>query len=158
MSPNIFAHCLFRQSWVSAPRKSNYYAVRAFRSSPYLPQQGGETALASKDDASNQASNDAANMSEEPGAMSRRLAEMTDEMIEQGGCSAQKAVGESGFSEELKRRLEARILDSQFKSENPTAFAQLNMPVRRFNSTFQQGRLKAHYHTVPRRQRNSVYC
>ena len=55
---------------------------------------------------------------------------MTDETIEQGGRSAQKAIGESGFSEELKKRLEARILDSKFKHENPAAFVQLNMPVR----------------------------
>ena len=63
--------------------------------------------------------------------MSRRLAEMTDETIDQGGRSAQKTVEESGFSEELKRRLEARILDSKFRSDNPAAFAGLNMPVRR---------------------------
>ena len=61
--------------------------------------------------------------------MSRRLADMTDESIEQGGRSAQKAVGEAGFSEELKRQLEARIADSKFKGENPAAFAQANMPV-----------------------------
>ena len=61
--------------------------------------------------------------------MSRRLAEMTDESIEQGGRSAQKAVEEAGFSEELKRRLEARIVDGKFKSENPAAFAQIKMPV-----------------------------
>ncbi len=54
---------------------------------------------------------------------------MTDESIEQGGRSAQKAVEEAGFSEELKRLLEARIADTQFKTENPAAFAQVNMPV-----------------------------
>ncbi len=62
--------------------------------------------------------------------MSRRLAEMTDETIEQGGRHAQKAIQESGFSEEMKKRLEARILDSRFKIENPVAFAQMSMPVR----------------------------
>lgn len=61
--------------------------------------------------------------------MSRRLAEMTDESIEQGGRSAQKAVEEAGFSEELKRRLEARITDGKFKIKNAAAFAQVNMPV-----------------------------
>lgn len=61
--------------------------------------------------------------------MSRRLAELTDENIEQGGRSAQKAVEEAGFSEELRRRLEARIADGKFKDENPAAFAQVNMPV-----------------------------
>lgn len=62
--------------------------------------------------------------------MSRRLAEMTDETIEQGSRHAQKAIQEPGFSEEMKKRLEARILDSKFKIENPVAFAQMSMPVR----------------------------
>ncbi|KAL8940023.1 MAG: hypothetical protein Q9211_002476 [Gyalolechia sp. 1 TL-2023] len=37
-------------------------------------------------------------------------------------------MGEAGFSEELKRRLEAKIADSTFRNENPAAFAQLDMP------------------------------
>lgn len=56
---------------------------------------------------------------------------MTDESLEQGGRSAQNAIKEGGFSEELKSRLEAKILDGKFKSDNPAAFAQLSMPVRR---------------------------
>jgi len=62
-------------------------------------------------------------------AMSRRLADMTDETLESGGRTARKAVDEAGFSEELKKRLEARIQDSTFRSENLVAFAQVNMPV-----------------------------
>ena len=61
--------------------------------------------------------------------MSRRLADLTDQSLEQGGRSARKAVEEAGFSEELKQRLEARMTESRFKSENPAAFATLNMPV-----------------------------
>jgi hypothetical protein len=61
--------------------------------------------------------------------MSRRLAQMIDESIQQGGRGAKKAIEEGGFSEELKRQLEARLLDSSFKSGNPAAFAQVNMPV-----------------------------
>ena len=130
MTPTICARCLYRQFQVSIFPTRSYHAIRCFSSSSHLPHHIGETAVASKDEVSNEASNDAANMSEERGAMSRRLAEMTDETIEQGGRSAQKAIGESGFSEELKKRLEARILDSKFKNENPAAFVQLNMPVR----------------------------
>ena len=62
-------------------------------------------------------------------AMSRRLADMTDETLESGGRTARKAVDEAGFSEELKKRLEARIQDSTFRNENLAAFAQVNMPV-----------------------------
>ncbi|MCJ1424191.1 hypothetical protein MMC29_002078, partial [Sticta canariensis] len=65
---------------------------------------------------------------EEAGGMTRRLAQMTDESLEQGGRSTQNAIKEGGFSEELKSRLEAKILDDKFKSSNPAAFAQLNMP------------------------------
>ena len=56
---------------------------------------------------------------------------MTEETISQGGRSAKRAVEDAGFSEELKMRLQARLEDSQFRSENPAAFATLNMPVRR---------------------------
>ncbi|KAL8796220.1 MAG: hypothetical protein Q9195_001335 [Heterodermia aff. obscurata] len=65
---------------------------------------------------------------ESVGALSRRLAEMTEETIESGGLSAQKAVDEAGFSEELKRKLEAKIQGSSFRDENPAAFAQIDMP------------------------------
>lgn len=67
---------------------------------------------------------------EEAGGMTRRLAQMTDESLEQGGRSAQNVIKEVGFSEELKSRLEARILDGKVKGDNPAAFAELNMPVR----------------------------
>lgn len=63
------------------------------------------------------------------GAMSRRLSEMTEDTVEHGGRAARKALDEAGFSEELKRRLEAKIADSNFRNENPVAFAQLDMPV-----------------------------
>ena len=63
-----------------------------------------------------------------PGAMSRRLQEMSDESLETGGRSARKAVEEAGFSEDLKRELEKKIADSSFRSENASAFAQANMP------------------------------
>ncbi|MCJ1284448.1 hypothetical protein MMC26_003780 [Xylographa opegraphella] len=69
-------------------------------------------------------------MEQEQGAMSRRLADMTERTFEEGGRSAQKSVEEAGFSEELRRSLEARIGNSSFKSANPAAFAQINMPSR----------------------------
>lgn len=64
--------------------------------------------------------------------MSGRLAQMTDEMLEQGNRSAKKAIKEGGFSEELKRKLEARLQESSFRSENTAAFAQVNLPVRSY--------------------------
>jgi hypothetical protein len=64
----------------------------------------------------------------EAGAMSRRLEEMASENLQTGGRSARKAVEESGFSEELKARLEQKIATSSFRSDNASAFAQAELP------------------------------
>lgn len=71
---------------------------------------------------------------EQHGGMSRRLEQMTDESIERGGRSVEKIVEEAGFSKELKRQLEERIMNGKFKSDHPAAFAQINMPVRMISS------------------------
>lgn len=62
------------------------------------------------------------------GAMTRRLKELSEESLETGGRSARKAVEEAGFSEDLKRELEKKIADASFRSDNASAFAQVNMP------------------------------
>ena len=61
--------------------------------------------------------------------MSRRLKEMTEQSVEEAGRSAQKTIEEAGFSDELRRKLEARIEDSKFRSENAAGFSQLSRPV-----------------------------
>ncbi|KXS97919.1 hypothetical protein AC578_4378 [Pseudocercospora eumusae] len=69
------------------------------------------------------------NLEDKPqGAMSQRLEQMSEESLETGGRAARKAVEEAGFSEELKSRLEKRLADSSFRSDNAAAFAQANMP------------------------------
>lgn len=85
------------------------------------------------------------------GAMSRRLADMTEETVESGGQSGRKAVEEAGFSDELKQQLEAKIQDSSFKNENPAAFAQLNMPVSYAFCTYLQ-KANAIFSPVPARE------
>ena len=65
---------------------------------------------------------------ENHGAMSKRLQQLSEENLETGGRSAQKAVEEAGFSEELKRQLEDKIANAKFRSENAGAFAQVNLP------------------------------
>ena len=65
---------------------------------------------------------------------------MTEESIESGGRTAQKVMDEAGFSDELKRKLEARIQESSFRNENPVAFTQMDMPVRSPNSDVFRGR------------------
>ncbi|KAH8819922.1 hypothetical protein F5884DRAFT_29857 [Xylogone sp. PMI_703] len=63
----------------------------------------------------------------EMGAMSRRLAEATEEAMIEGGRAGIKAVEEVGFSDELKERLLERVKAQQFKSENAAAFAEANL-------------------------------
>ncbi|KAK5165339.1 hypothetical protein LTR04_001314 [Oleoguttula sp. CCFEE 6159] len=60
--------------------------------------------------------------------MSRRLAQMSDESLEIGGRGARRAIGEAGFDEDLKRRLEERIAGASTRNEYPSAFAQVELP------------------------------
>ena len=83
----------------------------------------------SKEDESTSTS-DADVQGQENGRMSGRLAQITDELIEQDGRRAKKAIEEGGFSEELKKKLEARLQESSFRSQNAAAFAQASLPVR----------------------------
>jgi hypothetical protein len=61
------------------------------------------------------------------GAMSRRLADATEDAILEGGRAGRKAVDEAGFSEELKQRLLDRIQTNTFRSENASAFAEAGL-------------------------------
>ena len=126
--PFICTRCLYGQLECPSLRPQNGLISKAFATSTALPQEN-EHAPATSGDHTKSHVEDAENGGE-PGGMSSRLAQMTDESIEQGGRSAKKAIEEGGFSEELKRRLEERIQENSFKSENPAAFAQVNMPVR----------------------------
>ena len=66
----------------------------------------------------------------EQGAMSRRLSEMTEQTVLEGGRSAQRDMQQVGFSEELKRQLEERIAGSSFRNEFAAAHSLVDMPVR----------------------------
>ena len=118
--PYICLSCLRRQlhSYPEVPQHA-----RSFTKSGILPQQDWSTY---KDTATQgqEKSNES-----DVGQMSKRLAQLTEDFIEQDGRSAQKAVQNAAFPEELKRKLEERIRDNTFKSENAIAYAQVNMPV-----------------------------
>ena len=129
MTSNICAHSLYKQFRLFSPSLKRYDASRTYSSPSALPHQACQPSTF-QDEVEAQIAEEDVETAEEQRAMSRRLAEMTDEVIAQGGRSAQKAVEESGFSETLKAQLEQRILDSKFKSDNPAAFSQINMPVR----------------------------
>ena len=125
----ICVRCLHRQSRPLGHEKRYVNLVRKLSGSSTLSQEVEQkTAQNLTQDGTRGNKNSGDN---EPGGMSRRLEQMTDESLEQGG---QKALSEADFSEELKSRLEAKILDSKFKSDNPAAFAELNMPVCRIRN------------------------
>jgi hypothetical protein len=65
----------------------------------------------------------------EESAMSRRLSQMTEDAMLEGGRSARRNIENAGFSEDLKRQLEERVLASSFKSEHAAAHSILDMPV-----------------------------
>ena len=60
----------------------------------------------------------------EQGAMSRRLAQATEDALLEGGRAGRKAVEEAGFSDELKTKLLERIEAAKFRSDNAAAFAE----------------------------------
>ena len=65
----------------------------------------------------------------EEGAMSRRLSEMTQEMIRSEGKRGRKAMEDAGFSEELRKQLEDKIAKTAFRAENQQAFSVAEAPV-----------------------------
>ena len=67
------------------------------------------------------------NAKKEEGAMSRRLAEATEDALLEGGRAGRKAVEEAGFSEELKHKLLEKVTAHKFRSENATALAEAGM-------------------------------
>lgn len=66
---------------------------------------------------------------EEQGAMARRLSDMTEQAMLEGGRSAQRNMQQAGFSDELKQQLEERVAAAAFKNEYATAHSIVDMPV-----------------------------
>lgn len=62
--------------------------------------------------------------------MSKRLAEMTEDTMLEGGRSARRNLESAGFSEDLKKQLEERIAAASFKSDYAAAHSLMDMPVR----------------------------
>ncbi|KAI9889655.1 MAG: hypothetical protein M1814_005056 [Vezdaea aestivalis] len=62
------------------------------------------------------------------GQMSQTLETLTSQAIADAGPRAAQAVEESGFSAELKAKLEERIVQATFKSDNAQALSQTGIP------------------------------
>lgn len=142
--------CRYRQSSSPARFRKNDNLLRGFAQSTDLPHG------TSKDEESKSTS-EAKVPGQAEGRMSGRLAQMTDEMIERDRPSAQKAIEDGGFSEELKKKLEARLQETSFRSENAAAFAQASLPVRPCYPFILQAS-GIYTHLVQCRQRNPRHC
>ncbi|KAI7106599.1 hypothetical protein KC365_g5810 [Hortaea werneckii] len=110
--PYLCARCLRASAQRHQPQTA-YFSRRYASSDGTPPESTGD--VTDKD-------------SKEQGALSRRLAQMSEESLETGGRSARKAVEEAGFSQDLKDELEAKIANASFKSEHANAFAEANLP------------------------------
>ncbi|KAL4869122.1 hypothetical protein BDV12DRAFT_168298 [Aspergillus spectabilis] len=100
---------------------------------PAIQSRRGFSALTHRQDAAsktNEATKPAEtqNQSQEDGAMTRRLSEMTEQAILEGGRSTRKNLAHAGFSEELKKELEERVAEAAFKNEHAAAHSIVNMP------------------------------
>ncbi|RMZ86868.1 hypothetical protein DV736_g5902, partial [Chaetothyriales sp. CBS 134916] len=62
------------------------------------------------------------------GALSRRLAEVTEDAIDTGSKGDRKLMQDMAFSDDLKKQLEERIAQASFKAENQQVLSQANAP------------------------------
>ncbi|KAL6854991.1 hypothetical protein ACO1O0_006127 [Amphichorda felina] len=69
----------------------------------------------------------AAKTPREPGAMSRRLEQATEDALLTGGSAGRRAIEDAGFSEELKEKLLDKVKDAKFRSQFAGALAQADM-------------------------------
>ena len=116
-----FSRAVVRASRGTAP------AARHFSAS--CPSRQQNTASSSARTEDSRKDDTAPEEDKEEGAMARRLSQMTEDAILEGGRSAQRNIEHAGFSEELKRQLEERVKAASFKSEYAAAHSVLNMPV-----------------------------
>ncbi|KAJ5509518.1 hypothetical protein N7527_011661 [Penicillium freii] len=72
--------------------------------------------------------NDGPNEEEKDSPMGRRLAQMTEDAMLEGGRSARRNIEQAGFSEELKNELAERIAATSFRSEYAAAHSIVEMP------------------------------
>jgi hypothetical protein len=85
-----------------------------------------ETSI-SKRDSSPDVSNSISKNEPAQGAMSRRLAEATEDALLEGGRAGRRAIEDAGFSEELKARLLEKVQAQTFASENAAAISEAGL-------------------------------
>ena len=135
----ISTRYFYGQPPLSAQSCNNDFLRRSFAQSTDLPQE------TSGDDEDPQSASETGGQGQARGRMSERLVQMTDDMIERDSRSAKKAIEEGGFSDELKKKLEARLQEGTFRSENAAAFAQASLPVRSYIYSYEDACLGLTY-------------
>jgi len=130
--PYTCARCLRASKRHYASRIESRAPARTFTqlSPPRNSQQNAAKVEDSDDSLSTKrpiASPNQSNGKLEQGAMSRRLAEATEDALIEGGRGGRKAVEEAGFSDELKEKLLERIKAANSRSENAAAFSEAGM-------------------------------
>jgi len=125
-------------------QRRTVFVPRSFSTSNVQKQDGNNE---KKDDPSSQ------NEPQQESAMARRLSEMTEDAILEGGRSARKNIQEAGFSEDLKAKLEERLAGSTFRNEYAAAHSIVDMPVCRLRPR-KLSRTIAHWFLGKRRTRN----
>ncbi|RMZ79960.1 hypothetical protein DV738_g3025, partial [Chaetothyriales sp. CBS 135597] len=111
------ARCLRSQKRLAALSVTCHAPRRALASSPPL-----------SDAAEKRNQNASAGEEKEPGALSRRLAEMAEETIDSGSKGDRKLMQGMALSDDLKKQLEERIAQASFKAENQQALSQASTP------------------------------
>lgn len=111
-----------------------FKVTKALARAPATQYQRRFSALPRRQDAASKPNEDdkpreRQNEPEEEGAMTRRLSEMTEQAILEGGRSTRKNLSHAGFSEDLKKELEERVAAAAFKSDHAAAHSIANMPV-----------------------------
>lgn len=132
--PYTCARCLQSLRQQNAASAIVYCSQRTISTKSPLNSQSPEREASEEDAASIEsqilkASTDNVDEAEQ-GAMSRRLEQATEDALFEGGKAGRRAVEDAGFSEELKAKLLEKVEASKFRSENVSAFAELEMTSR----------------------------
>ena len=123
VSARICSDCLPTYS-LRAIRTQKLNASRTFSS--HSPLSATQSAAPKDEDEDDKPKNGG----QEEGAMSRRLSDMAEEIMDTGSKSDRRLMEDAGFSAELKRKLEERISQTTFRAGHQQAFSEANMPVR----------------------------
>ena len=109
--------CTFRAPIAPTPRR--------FSAACHLNQTSPSSTVKTEDKDSENGSE----KEEKDSPMGRRLAQMTEDAMLEGGRSARRNLEQAGFSEELKNKLAERVAAASFRSQYAAAHSIVEMPV-----------------------------